>query len=137
MAVLKTPALIAVVPALFFVVTGIPVPALVGRITGLLGRATIPLMLVTLGVQLARVEKPRISRDVVIASAIRLIGGPALAFVFVAVSGLGGLERSVGILQASTPVAVTTTIIALEHKVAPDFVTTKGVPVFPVRITRY
>jgi predicted permease len=123
-AVLKTPALIAVVPALFFVATGIPVPTLLGQITGLLSRATIPLMLVTLGVQLSRVEKPRISRDVVTVSAVRLIGGPALAFAVVSLFGLGGLEQSVGILQASTPVAVTTTIIALEHDLAPDFVTT-------------
>lgn len=123
-AVLKTPALIAVVPALFFVLTDIPVPALLGRITGLLGRATIPLMLVTLGVQLARVDRPRISRDVIAASAIRLIGAPALAFALVPILGLGGLERSIGILQASTPVAVTTTIIALEHELAPDYVTT-------------
>lgn len=123
-AVLKTPALIAVVPALFFVVTGTPVPDLIGRITGLLGRATIPLMLVTLGVQLAQVEKPRINRDVIAASAIRLIGGPVLAFLVVPILGLGGLERSVGILQASTPVAVTTTIIALEYELAPDYVTT-------------
>jgi predicted permease len=123
-AVLKTPVLIAVVPALFFAATGIPVPDLIARITDLLGRATIPLMLVTLGVQLSRVEKPRISRDVVLASAVRLIGGPALAFALVSIVGLGGLERSVGILQASTPVAVTTTIIALEHDLVPDFVTT-------------
>lgn len=123
-AVLKTPVLIAVVPALFFVATGIPVPDLVARITDLLGRATIPLMLVTLGVQLSRVERPRISRDVVAASAVRLVAGPALAFGLASIFGLGGLERSVGILQASTPVAVTTTIIALEHEVAPDFVTT-------------
>jgi predicted permease len=97
---------------------------LIGRITGLLGRATIPLMLVTLGVQLAQVERPRINRDVIAASAIRLIGGPVLAFLVVPILGLGGLERSVGILQASTPVAVTTTIIALEYELAPDYVTT-------------
>jgi predicted permease len=123
-AVLKTPVLIAVVPALFFAATGIPVPGLIARITDLLGRAAIPLMLVTLGVQLSRVKKPRISRDVLAASVIRLVGGPALGFALASVLGLGDLERSVGILQASTPVAVTTTIIALEHDLAPDFVTT-------------
>jgi predicted permease len=123
-AVVKTPVLIAVVPALFFAATGIPVPDVIGRIVELLGRAAIPVMLVTLGVQLSRVEKPRISRDVVAASAVRLVGGPGLAFVVGSLLGMGAMEQSVGILQASTPVAVTTAIIALEYDLAPDYVTT-------------
>ena len=42
-----------------------------------------------------------------------------LAFAF----GVGGLERSAGIIQASTPAAVFAAIIALEHDLLPDFVT--------------
>jgi predicted permease len=124
LSVVRTPVLIAVVPALLFVVTDIPVPRLLGQITGLLGRATIPLYLVTLGVQLSHVERPRVNSDVVTASAIRLLGGATLGFVLAPIFGLGGLEQSIGILQASTPVAVTTTIIALEHELVPEYVTT-------------
>ena len=37
---------------------------------------------------------------------------------------LTGLERSAGILQVSMPAGVTISIIAIEHDLVPDFVTT-------------
>ncbi len=123
-AVFKTPALIALVPSLLVNWSGVDLPAFVERSTSLLAGAMIPTMLVTLGVQLAAMKQIRFSADVVIASAIRLIGGPVLAAVIVIPFGLTGLERAAGILQAGMPAAVLATIIALEHKLLPDFVTT-------------
>ncbi|HMQ56299.1 MAG TPA: AEC family transporter, partial [Anaerolineae bacterium] len=93
-------------------------------ISGLLGAAMIPTMLVTLGIQLSDVHQIRITPDVVIASVIRLVGGPALAFGLVGLFGLSGLERGAGILQASMPTAILASIIALEYELIPDFVTT-------------
>lgn len=61
--------------------------------------------------------------DMFIASGVRLLGGPLLAFLLVIPFGLTGLERGAGILQASTPSAVLASIIALEHDLLPDFVT--------------
>jgi predicted permease len=124
LSVVKTPSLIAFVPAAFFSATHIDVPLFATRIVGLLADAMIPVMLVTLGVQLAEMGLPRISSDVVAASAVRLIGGPILAAIAVIPSGLIGLERSTGILQASMPAAVLTTIIAIEYDLVPGLVTT-------------
>ena len=73
---------------------------------------------------MSQVERVEISRDVYIASAIRLIGGPILAFTLVIPFGLEGIERGAGILQASMPTAVLATIIAMEYDLLPDFVTT-------------
>jgi predicted permease len=122
--VVRTPALIAIVPAAFFSATGLEVPLFVSRATHLLGEAMIPVMLVTLGVQLAAVDKPRLNLDVLAANAVRLLGGPILAILLAIPFGLTGLERSAGILQASMPAGVTISIIALEHDLVPDFVTT-------------
>jgi hypothetical protein len=58
------------------------------------------------------------------ASGVRLVAGPALAFAIIPLLGLTGIEASAGILQASMPAAVLTAIIAMEHDVAPTFVTT-------------
>lgn len=124
LSVFKTPSLIAFVPAAFFSATHIEVPLFATRIVGLLADAMIPVMLATLGVQLAQMGIPRISSDVVAASAVRLIGGPILAATTVIPSGLTGLERSTGILQASMPAAVLTTIIAIEYDLVPGLVTT-------------
>jgi malate permease and related proteins len=123
-AVFKTPALIALVPALLVNWGGVELPLFVERSTALLAGAMIPTMLVTLGVQLASAKRLHFSRDVFIASAVRLIGGPLIAILLVIPFGLDGLERGAGILQAGMPVAVLAAIVALEHKLLPDFVTT-------------
>ena len=77
--VLKTPALLALLPAMLVNTTGWQVPLLVTRATGLLAQATIPVMLLTLGVQLAGVARPRITVDVLVASGVRLLGGPLVS----------------------------------------------------------
>jgi len=120
--VLKTPAIIALPFALLFNAIGGP-PLFLERIVGLLGAAMVPTMLVTLGVQLTQMKDFRFSADMFIASGVRLLGGPLLAFLLVIPFGLTGLERGAGILQASMPSAVLASIIALEHDLLPDFVT--------------
>jgi len=124
LSVFKTPALIAIVPALFFYGTDVEVPLFLSRITGLLGRAMIPMMLVTLGVQLSSLGKFNFSLDVVIASSLRLIAAPLIAFGSSFLFSLSGMEIRSGILQASMPVAVLGSIIAIEYNIIPKFVTT-------------
>ena len=77
-----------------------------------------------MGVQLAGMGAPRVTRDVAISSSLRLLVGPALALLLVVPFNLTGIERGAGILQASMPVAVLAALIALEHHLLPDFVTT-------------
>ena len=122
--VFKTPALIALIPALVFNITDVEVPIFLSRLSGLLGQAMIPVMLVTLGVQMGQIPKIKINFNVFAASTVRLIGGPVLALLIVPYFGLEGLERSTGILQAAMPAAVLASIIALEYNLLPEFVTT-------------
>jgi malate permease and related proteins len=121
--VLKTPALWALPPALLINTLGIALPNVITRPLGLLEGALIPTMLIVLGAQLAAAGIPRISGDMLTAAGIRLISGPLLAFTLVGFFGLSGLERSVGILQASMPAAVLVSIIAMENDLLPEFVT--------------
>jgi len=123
-AVFKIPALLAAPPALLINGFGWELPPVLARPLDLLGAAMIPVMIVSLGVQLAEAGRPRVTRDVVFASAIRLIGGPLLAVMLAAGLGLSGLERSIGIVQAAMPTAVLASVIALENELAPDFVIT-------------
>ena len=122
--VFKTPALIALIPALVFNITDVEVPIFLSRLSGLLGQAMIPVMLITLGGQMGEIPKIKINFNVFAASTVRLIGGPVLALLIVPYFGLEGLERSTGILQAAMPAAVLASIIALEYKLLPEFVTT-------------
>ncbi len=122
--VFKTPALIALIPALVFNITDLEVPIFLTRLSGLLGEAMIPVMLITLGVQMGEITNININFNVFAASTVRLIGGPVLALLLVPYFGLEGLELSTGILQAAMPTAVLVSIIAMEYKLFPEFVTT-------------
>lgn len=124
LSVLKTPALIALAFALLANRLPFESPLVVNRIIGLLSAAMIPIMLITLGVKLFNTRQIHITRDVVIASSIKLIGAPAIAVALATLFGISGLARSTGIMQAAMPAAVLTSIIAIEHDLVPDFVTT-------------
>jgi hypothetical protein len=93
------------------------------RIAGLLGDAMIPVLLLALGLQLKEAGKLKFGSDVFLVSLIRLIAGPAIAFVVIPLVGLSGIDASVGILQSAMPSAVLTAIIAMENDIVPAFVT--------------
>jgi len=121
--VFRTPALIALLPAILVNWSGVSLPTMVARPLDLLAAAMIPVMLLVLGAQLANAGIPKLSTDLLMASALRLIGGPLLAFAFVGWFALPDLERSVGLLQSSMPPAVLVSIIAMENRLLPEFVT--------------
>ena len=87
------------------------------------GRAAVPVMLLLLGVQLARNSLGRELKRVSAATFLRLGLAPLLSLVLAAVTGLSGDARRACVLEASMPTAVTSVILALEFDVLPDFVT--------------
>ena len=124
LAVFKTPAIVAMVPALLFQVGDVAVPLMPARIIGLLAGAMIPMLLFAVGQNLAEAGPMKLNRDVYMASAVRLIAAPLIALLCAAPFQVTGMVRGAGILQAGMPVAVLATIIAMEFDLAPKFVTT-------------
>lgn len=122
--VLKTPALLAAAPAVAVSSAGIRLPLVASRTIGLLADAMIPVMLLTLGVQLVETRALRPSLDVGIATALRLVVSPAVAALLVVPFGIAGLDRAACILQAAMPAAVLVAIISSEYAIAPGFVIT-------------
>lgn len=92
------------------------------RTTSLLGQAAIPLMLVLLGMQLARVKIQQNWGFFGLSTALRLLIGPLLAVVLVAALGLEGLTRKIVILQTSTPSAVLPLLYTIRFGTRPDLV---------------
>ena len=121
--VVKTPAVWATVPAIVVSSGGIDVPLLLDRMIGLLAGAMIPVMLFALGLQLQEQGKIHLTKDVFIASTIRLILVPTLALLVALPFGLPQVESSAGVLQAAMPVAILVSIIARENDIVPEFVT--------------
>lgn len=90
----------------------LPVP--LDRAITLLGQAAVPVMLLTLGLQLSRTSFKGKIKPILLATATRLILSPLLALPLVLLFGLSGLSRQVTLVQAAMPTAVTTTILAAE-----------------------
>ena len=120
---LRTPALVAVLPALLLRLLGWELPLALGRALALLSEALVPVMLLTLGVQLALAGRIRLTADVALMSALRLVAGPLAALALLLVLPLPPAERGAALIHASTPIAIITSVIALEHELAPELVT--------------
>jgi predicted permease len=119
-----TPAVLVVPFAVLVNRTEVSLPVAADRAIGLLADAMIPVMLLTLGMHLAQMQRPRLGVDVLVGSGIRLLLAPAIAGLGVVVVGLDGDPAGVSIVQSAMPAAVFTALIALEHDMEPDLVTT-------------
>jgi len=98
-----------------------PVP--LGRALEMLSRATVPVMLIVLGMQLAALPFKRSDLGVIgLATVLRLIVAPIIAALLVVPFGLTGLPRQVSILEAAVPTAVTSNIVASHYNSGPNIV---------------
>lgn len=121
---LLTPAVAAVPPAIVANLTEATLPTFLDRMIGLMAQGLIPIMLVTLGLQLAATKQLRIDVDVAIGSTLRLVAAPVIAALMVALLGLDGDAGGVTVVMSAMPAAVFAGLIAIEHDLEPDLVTT-------------
>ena len=96
-------------------VLNVPLPQGVTRGVSLLAQATLPLVLLSLGLQLGAGGWPPLHRRVWLAGAARLIGGPLIALAVGSAVGLRSESLAVLILSASMPTAVNALLIAQEY----------------------
>ncbi len=114
------PMTLVIVPAL--VVNGLDatLPPIVDRPIGLLADALIPVMLITLGIQLQQIGLPTLGSDVARSLSGKLLVQPLLAIPIVGLIGLSDIAAGAVVLQAAMPAAVFTTVLALEQRTRPD-----------------
>lgn len=86
-----------------------------------LAQGLVPLALVTLGAQLASAQIPRPSPSVYVASLLRLLGGPLIAWGMVSLLGIDGVAGQVIVICAGAPSAVNTVLLAIEFRGNADF----------------
>lgn len=118
-----SPLTLAVIPALAVQSTGASLPVWLDRPVSLLAGALIPVMLVTVGLQLAEMPKalPRVMSAIPLS--IKLVVSPVIAFGVIGLMGMTGIAGDVVILQSAMPAAVFTSLVAIEHDLEADFVT--------------
>ena len=121
--VVRVPAVYGAVAAAIVMGFGLHVPDAIARPMSMLSNAALPVMILVLGMQLERVTWPARPALVVVASLLSLVATPLAAFGIAHLIGLQGPAMQAGVLQASMPTAVITTILALEFDVDANFVT--------------
>ncbi len=113
--VFRVPSIWSVVIALTLNILNIPLPQPVERALFLASDATLPVMLSLLGLLLGQMEIRRLNvpwRWVILACAIRLIGGALIGFVLAGVMGFSGILYAVAVVQSSVPTAVMANALA-------------------------
>jgi predicted permease len=120
---LKVPVLHAVILGLLVRSISLEVPSAIMRPIQLLGDASIPVMLLILGMQISLSGFPRQKLPLSLATFNQLILSPGVALLLVPLFSLSGIARKAGIIEAAMPAAVFNTIISIEYDVEPDFVT--------------
>ncbi|OGO14443.1 MAG: hypothetical protein A2Y93_14210 [Chloroflexi bacterium RBG_13_68_17] len=119
---LRVPALYAILLAAGLRLLQWEMPLAFSRPIDLLASAAIPLMLLQLGMQLSRSVRPVRWTPLVAAALLRLIVPAILAWLLAPAFGLSGVARRAGILEASMPTALLSSIIATEFDTDADFV---------------
>lgn len=116
---LKNPTFYSVIITVTFLFAGIEPWTWVLNTTTLLGDFTIPLMLIAMGVSLARFRIASVKRSFLIAS-LRLSMGFVIGVAVATLLGLEGVARGVTIMQSAMPVAVFSYLFAVRYNRSPE-----------------
>ncbi len=119
----RAPMAVAGVAALVVNVTDVGLPVIADRSIGLLAQALIPVMLITLGLQLVKSGRPRWSADLSVVLVAKLVVAPVGAAAAAAALGLEGDLFDAVVIQSAMPPAVFCAVVAIENDFAPDRVT--------------
>ncbi len=117
--VLRVPVIYAVLLALPFMIWSVDPPDWLANTTRLLGGILIPLMLISLGISLAKLRVGSLKRSLAL-SLVRLVFGFAVGVGLAEAFGLEGIARGVLILQSTMPTAVFNYLFSLRYGREPE-----------------
>lgn len=120
--ILRLPAIWATALGLALRLLHITLPEGLTRGVALLSQATLPMVLLALGLHLGAAGRPRLDARLWLASGARLIGGPLMALIVGRALHLNGANLAVLVLSASMPTAVNALLIAREYDADVDTV---------------
>jgi len=107
--------------AMIVVHFSVSLPAFAMKSVGLVGQATIPLLIFILGLQLANTRfQSQFLKIIGVAVAIRLLISPVLSYPLLEALNISGLEQKVATLQTSAPSALLPLMYAIKFNRSPD-----------------
>jgi predicted permease len=119
----RVPAMYAALGAFLARLFSLQIPPFIGEPIELLSTATVPLMLLVLGMQIARAGFPKRWGILAAVSALQLLVAPAIAWFFTRIIPIPSPGAEAAVIEAAMPTAVLSMIIALEFDVEPALVT--------------
>lgn len=123
MAVLKMPIMYGALIGLTFQYLTVPVSTSIMEAVDLVADATIPVIMVILGMQLAKISLKAAKKEKLFyAVGIKLVVSPVIAFLLTLVLPVDDLIKQLMIVMAAMPAAANTTMYAVEFNTEPDFV---------------
>jgi predicted permease len=117
----KTPLIYATLLAIASRTLAIDLPSPLLRAVELTAGAAVPVMLVILGIQLAKLNIGDDVAPISLAIALRLIIAPLLALALATTLGISVIARTVSVIQWGLPTAVTVSILALQYDCRPQY----------------
>lgn len=121
--VIRMPVIYTAVAGIVLQLTSITIPQVIMEGISLVADASIPTVMLVLGMQLAVISRKKVAyRFVSAVTVIRMVVSPLLAVVIVYFMPLNDLIKTVFIIQAAMPTAANTTLLALQFGTEPDLV---------------
>jgi predicted permease len=120
--VFRLPLIYSVILGLLFEQTGWPIPDPIWRPLVLMGQGAIPMLLITLGVQLAHAAPAGLTPALGLAMALRLVLSPLLTAALIPWFGITGTTAQVAVVCTAMPTAINAYLLAAEFENAPAFV---------------
>jgi predicted permease len=112
--VFREPMSWATVAGAIFLINGWETPVWATNTLELMGQMAIPMMLITLGVALARLQVTTLTRAIFL-SVVKLVTSVAIAWLVGRWFGLNDIAFGVLVVQIATPVAVTSYLLAQKY----------------------
>lgn len=123
MNVVKMPVLYGVLLGILFQLLHIELPPTILEGVSLLGAASIPTVMLILGMQLTEIKSEKfVYKYISTVTVIRMVVSPLVAIILVSFFPINDLLKNVFILLAAMPVAVNTTMLAVQFDTKPNFV---------------
>lgn len=141
--VIRMPVVYAAGSGIILQATGMSLPKAIMDGVGLVADASIPTVMLVLGMQLAVISKKQVAyRYVTAVSIIRMVVSPLLAAGILYFMPVNDLIKQVAILLAAMPTAANTTMLALQFDTEPDLVSfttlvTTIISIFTIPIVLY
>ncbi len=121
--VIRMPLIYAAILGLVFQAVSFTIPKPLMEGISLVADASIPTVMLVLGMQLAAISRKKVAyRYVTAVTVIRMVASPVIAAIILSFMPVNDLLRSVIILQSAMPAAANTTMFALQFGTEPDLV---------------